>query len=313
MKRGDVTAADLAGSVLAVPPLARNDDLSLAEEGNRALIAHLQQGGVSTLMYGGNANFYNIGLYEYAAVLDFLADAVAPKTWVIPSAGPDYGKLMDQARVLRERDFPTAMVLPLGFPATPDGVERGIRAFADAFGRPVIVYVKHDGYLTPAHVGRLAAAGCVAAIKYAVVRPNPSVDPFLTELVQRVDRSLIVSGIGERPAIVHLRDFGLQAFTSGSVCVAPRGSTALLAALKARDYAAAERVRAAYLPLEDLRDALSPIRVLHEAVTLAGIADLGPMLPMLSNLDAAEHARVREAASALLAHDRALAADRAMA
>ena len=313
VKRGNVTAADLAHSVLAVPPLARNADLSLAPGANRALIAHLEQGGVTTLMYGGNANFYNVGVAEYAPLLDFLADAVAPQTWVIPSAGPDYGKLMDQARVLRERDFPTAMVLPLGFPATPDGVERGIRAFADAFGKPVIVYIKNDGYLTPAHVERLDGAGCVAAVKYAIVRPDPAADPFLAELVQRVDRTRIVSGIGERPAIVHLRDFALQAFTSGSVCVAPRGSTALLAALKARDYATAERVRAAYLPLEELRDALSPIRVLHEAVTLAGIADMGPMLPMLSNLDAPAHPRVRTAAAALLAHDRTLAADRAMA
>ncbi len=46
--------------------------------------------------------------------------------------------------------------------------------------------------------------------------------------------------------------------------------------------------RAAFLPLEDCRDAYSPIRVLHDAVTLAGIADMGPMLPMLSNLPEAQ-------------------------
>jgi dihydrodipicolinate synthase/N-acetylneuraminate lyase len=130
----------------------------------------------------------------------------------------------------------------------------------------------------------------------------------LSELVQVVDRKFIISGIGERPAIVHLRDFGLSAFTSGSVCVGPRGSMALLAALKRKDYATAEKIRAAYIPLEDCRDALSPIRVLHEAVTLAGIAEMGPMLPLLSNLEAEHHARVGQAARDLLAHDRALAA-----
>ena len=62
------------------------------------------------------------------------------------------------------------------------------------------------------------------------------------------------------------------------------------------------------LPLEDLRDELSPIRVLHEAVTLAGIADMGPMLPHLSNLPPAEHPRIRSAAATLLAHDRSLPA-----
>ena len=112
MKTSAVTAADLARSVLAVPPLARNGDLTLNPSANAALIRHLEAGGVSTLMYGGNANFYNIGLYEYGAVLDFLEQTVAAESWVIPSVGPDFGKLLDQARVLRTRAFPTAMVLP---------------------------------------------------------------------------------------------------------------------------------------------------------------------------------------------------------
>ena len=48
--------------------------------------------------------------------------------------------------------------------------------------------------------------------------------------------------------------------------------------------------------------------MLHDAVTLAGIADMGPMLPMISNLDATEAAKVKAVATALLAHDRALKA-----
>lgn len=306
MKTGAVTRADLARSVLSVPPLARRADLALDADANRALIRHVESGGVSTLLYGGNANLYNVGLYEYAALLDFLAEAAAPESWVIPSAGPDFGKLMDQARVLRDRAFPTAMVLPQTFPATPEGSVRAISLFAEAYGRPVIVYIKSDHFLTPLLVAQLVDAGIVAAVKYGTVRADPGADPFLAELVDRMDRTLIVSGIGERPAIVHLRDFGLQGFTSGSVCVAPRGSTAILAALKARDYATAESLREAYLPLEDLRDELSPIRALHEAVTLAGIADMGPMLPHLSNLPASDHPRLKAAAAALLAHDRSL-------
>src|SRR5439155_21426985 len=61
------------------------------------------------------------------------------------------------------------------------------------------------------------------------------------------------------------------------------------------------------MPLEDLRDALSPIRVLHEAVTLASIADMGPILPPLSNIDADHRAAIRAAAQKLLATDHALA------
>ncbi len=306
MKTSAVGSADLARSVIAVPPLARNGDLTLNPDANASLIRHLEDGGVSTMMYGGNANFYNIGMYEYGAILDFLEKTVARETWLIPSAGPDFGKLMDQARVLRTRAFPTAMVLPMTFPATLDGSEKAIRLFAESFGRPVIVYVKAENYLTPTHIKRLVDAEIVAGIKYAVVREEVTVDPFLRELLDKVDAKLIVSGIGERPAIDHFRHFGLAGFTSGSVCVGPRGSTLMLAALKAGDDATAQTLRAAYLPLENLRDAQSPIRVLHEAVSLAGIADMGPMLPQLSNLATDQQGAVALAAKALLAHDRAL-------
>jgi dihydrodipicolinate synthase/N-acetylneuraminate lyase len=306
LKTSAVSPADLSRSVLAVPPLARNGDLSLNRDANVAMIRHLERGGVSTLLYGGNANLYNVGLYEYGALLDMLEQTAGPDSWVIPSAGPDFGKLLDQAKVLRGRAFPTAMVLPQAFPATPDGSEKAIRLFAERYGRPVIVYLKADNFLTPMHVARLADSGMVAAIKYAIVRSDPAEDPFLKALLDRVDAARIVSGIGERPAGTHLQQFGLAGFTSGSVCIGPRGSTRLLAALKSGDWAAADALRAAYIPLEDLRDAHSPIRVLHEAVSLAGIADMGPISPQLSNIGAEHHATIRIAARALLAHDAAL-------
>jgi dihydrodipicolinate synthase/N-acetylneuraminate lyase len=306
MKTSAVTFADLSASVLAVPPLARNADLTLNKGANGALIRHIEEGGISTLLYGGNANLYHIGAGEYGALLDQLAELAGPNTWVIPSVGPDFGKMMDQAEVLRSRAFPTVMVLPATFPNTVAGAEAGLRRFARAFGKPVIVYIKAEGYLTPQSVKRLVDDGLVAGIKYAIVRPDPRQDAFLSELVELVDRGFIVSGIGERPAIVHLRDFGLNGFTTGSGCVGPRGSAGLLAALKQKDYARAEELRAAFIPLEDLRDAHSPIRVLHEAVRLAEIANTGPILPLLSNLDTEHHAAVKKAAQDLLATDRTL-------
>ena len=313
MKTTPVTPESLAASVLAVPPLARKPDLALAPEANRRLISHLEEGGVRTLMYGGNANFYHLPLSEYAATLDIIAAAAGDDTWVIPSAGADYGKLMDQAALLRGRGFPTAMALPFGHPSNDSGVATALRRFADRLGTPIIAYVKGLGYIEPATLGKLAKDGVICAIKYAIVRDDPAKDAYLDELVRHVDRDMIVSGIGERPAIVHLRDFGLRSFTSGSVCVAPRGSTRILALLKAKRYDDAAKVRAAYIPLEDQRDALGPIRVLHDAVTLAGIADMGPLLPMISNLDAPERAAVEGPAKLLLAHDRQLSDEKAAA
>jgi len=307
MKTSPVTPDDLAASVLAVPPLARNADLSLNVAANKALIRHLEAGGVRTLMYGGNANFYNIGVRDYHKVLEMLENLAGEDSWVIPSIGPDFGKAIDQVDLLRSRAFPTAMVLPLQFPSTDDGLATGILRLANFYKKPLIVYIKSDGYLKPQTVAKLVSDGVVCAVKYGTVRRDPSDDPYLSELTQCVDPKVILSGIGETPAIIHLRDFGLQGFTSGSVCIAPRGSMKILKLIKAGEYDEAADIREAYMELEACRDSISPIRTLHEAVTLAGIADMGPMLPMLSNIAVEHHERVGVAARALLAHDQTLA------
>jgi dihydrodipicolinate synthase/N-acetylneuraminate lyase len=306
MKTNAVTNADLARSVIAVPPLARNADLTLNQSANRALIRHLEDGGVRTLMYGGNANFYHVAVSEYAGIVDFLADAAGADTWILPSVGPDYGKAIDQAAILRTRAFPTAMLLPMTFPFTDGGLATGIRRFTDALGKPAVIYIKSDNYIAPQTLAALVKEGRIVSVKYAVVRKDWSNDSYLRSLTAAIGAEMVVSGIGERPAIVHLRDYGLKSFTSGSVCIGPRGSMQLLRLLQEKRYDEAEKIRAAYMPLEDCRDEVNPIRVLHDAVTLSGIADMGPMLPMLEGVDETVRARVQPVARALLAHDAAL-------
>lgn len=303
MKTTPVTPADLQRSVIAVPPLARNADFSLNKEANRALIRHMEAGGIRSLMYGGNANFYHIAVSEYAATVDFLAEAAGADTWVLPSVGPDYGKMMDQAAILKSRAFPTAMLLPISFPYTDEGLAIGVRRFTDALGKPAVLYVKSQNYIQPATLAKLIEEGRLVAVKYAVVLDQPEKDPYLDAILAAVDRKFIVSGIGERPAIVHLRNFGLSSFTTGSGCVGPRGSMALLQLLKDKRYAEAEAVRADFMPLEDARDGISPIRVLHDAVTLSGVADMGPMLPLLTGLPEAQRQQVAPVTKALLARD----------
>jgi dihydrodipicolinate synthase/N-acetylneuraminate lyase len=298
-----LTLDRLASSVLAVPPLCRNGDLSLNRAENAKLIRHIEAGGVRTLLYGGNANLHHVALSEYESLLSMLEELAGPETLVIPSVGPMFGTMLDQARVVRDHRFPTVMVLPLQGPTTSEGVEEGIRRFVEAAGVPALLYIKNDGYIDIGEVERLANDKVISGIKYAVVRSDPANDPYLRALCNAIHVRLIVSGIGEQPAIVHMRDFGLRGFTSGVVCVAPRLSVRMLAALRGGDVATAERIRAMCKPLEDLRNAINPVRVLHEAVRLAGIAETGPLMPLLSNLDDADHARVRDAAVALLKAD----------
>lgn len=294
-----VTPERLAKSVIAVPPLARDAQRRVDREQNTRLIRHIEAGGVDILLYGGNANFYHIRPSEYAATLGILAEAAAPETLVVPSAGPAYGLSLDQAEILRDFDFPTVMVLPHTGLNTPSGVETGIRHFAEAFGKPVVLYIKAEGYINPDGAARLVKDGLISWIKYAIVRQDPAQDSFLSELVQQVDPKIIVSGIGEQPAIVHMRNFGCVGFTSGCVCVQPALSQQMLEAIKAGDWDKAEQIRQTFKPLEDLRNGINPVRVLHEAVELAGIADTGAILPLLSGLDSAQREKVAAAANAL--------------
>jgi dihydrodipicolinate synthase/N-acetylneuraminate lyase len=293
---------------MAVPPLSRRLDFTLNEGANERIIRHLEAGGVRLLLYGGNANLYHVPLSEYEPLLAMLARIAGPDTLVIPSAGPSYGMLVDQAKIIRRFAFPTVMVLPQQGLTTSVGVATGIRRFVEASGVPALLYIKHDGFIEPEEVAALDRDGLLSGIKYATVRNDASVDPYLRRLVEVVDRAKIISGIGEQPAIIHTRDFGLGGFTSGCVCVAPRLSQQMLAAMRVGAWEEADRIRSVFRPLEDLRNAINPIRVLHRAVEGAGIAPTGPLLPLLSNVEVEHEAAIDAAASALLAADRAASA-----
>jgi len=295
-----VSRQTLAQSVIAVPPLARDANLKISREENQKVISYLEAGGITTLLYGGNAVLAHVALSEYADLLAMLAEQASDETLVIPSAGPAYGQMLDQAAILKDFDFPTAMVLPQRETSTPAGVAVGVRRFAEALERPVVLYIKHDGYIAVDAVQDLMEDGLLSAIKYAVVRPNPREDQYLREIVASVGPERIVSGMGEQPAIVHLREFGLSGFTSGCVCIRPDLSMRMLHAMQNADWESADQIRETFSPLEDLRNDINPVRVLHEAVQQAGIADTGPILPLLSPLNDTQREQVKQAAEALL-------------
>jgi len=275
----------IRSSVIAVPPLARREDLSFDAIENGRLIRHIEAGGVSTLLYGGNALFYHIRLSEYADVLRGLLEQASSDTWIIPSIGPAFGMMMDQAQVLHDMPFDTAMVLPQREIADEAGIIEGLKRVVDGMGKPIVLYLKFDRWLSPDAVGRMFADGQISWIKYAVVRDEPSKDPYLDELLEQVPKEIVVSGMGEQPAIVHMRDFGLGGFTSGVVCVRPELSARLLNSIRDQHWENAEACREAFRELEDLRNAHSPIRVLHAAVQASGIANVGPIMPLAGKLE----------------------------
>jgi dihydrodipicolinate synthase/N-acetylneuraminate lyase len=304
MNVAPITEAEFAASVMAVPPLARRADFSLDAAQNRALLTHIEAGGVRTVLYGGNANLYHVAVSEYRELLDMLADCASPQTRVIPAIGPDFGKMLDQARILAQTAYRTAMVLPLAGFTTPDGVAQGLERIADTAGIPLTLYIKNEDYVDVDTLARLVRQGTLIAVKYAIPRADPATDPYLARLLQSVPASKVISGMGERPALVHVCDFGLTSWTTGSGCIAPHAVMALLRAAKERRIGDAQLLYKAFMPLETLRDDISLIRVLHDAVTLSGIADMGPILPLLSATPETEIAAVDAATQELLAFER---------
>ncbi len=299
MDTRNITPERLAESVIAVPPLARKTNFDLDLEQNQRLVQFIEAGGVNTLLYGGNAVLYHVQLSEYAALLRMLTEVASPETLVIPSVGPAYGTMMDQVEILRDFDFPTVMVLPQREIADWKGLSTGIRRFAEAYGKPIVLYLKHDLWLPPRTVAELYQRGTISWIKYAVVREEPAQDDYLRQVLDHVPSNIVVSGIGEQPAIVHLRDFKVGSFTSGCVCVNPAKSMRMLRAIRSGDFDTAEQIRQQFSGLEDLRNTINPIRVLHRAVELADIANTGPMFPMLGELSEEQIAEVKRAAMTL--------------
>ncbi|MBO0726777.1 MAG: dihydrodipicolinate synthase family protein [Blastocatellia bacterium] len=290
MKTTPVSIEDLRG-VFPVPPLARKSDARrlIDFEQNNRIVSHIAGAGLTRFLYGGNAFLYHVTLAEYESLLDWL-NGFADGLWAIPSLGPSYGRAMDQASILRRYKFPCAMALPCGDPRDAKGLEIGLREIAESANTPLILYLKDENNFGADSeagldvVARLVDEGVCVAIKYAVVRQKPAEDSYLDSLLKRVDRARVISGIGERPAVVHMRDWSLPGFTTGSGCLAPRLSRQIFEACVRSDYETAEELRAEFLPLEDLRDAWSPSKVLHYAIQLAEVAETGPAPPFLSSL-----------------------------
>lgn len=291
MKRSDISLEDLQG-VFPVPPLARMNDgarsIDFAE--NEKIVSHIAAGGLSRFLYGGNAFLYHITLAEFEQLLEWLA-GFDDAHWPIPSIGPSFGRAMDQAPLLRKYRFPCAMLLPCGDPRDAAGLETGIREIAAASETPLVLYLKEENNFGADKeagldvVAKMVDEGICTWIKYAVVRQDPAEDPYLESLLRRVDRRRVVSGIGERPAVVHMRDWKLPGFTTGSGCIAPRRSGSIFSDCSEGNFDRAESTRQIFIPHEDLRDSWGPAKVLHYATQLAGIAATGPTPPFVSPLD----------------------------
>lgn len=311
MKTTAVSLEDLKGA-FAVPPLARNDDkkLTLNIERNKQIVNHIANGGITRFIYGGNAFLYHISLADYEQMLAWM-NRQSDDLWMIPSAGPSFGRAMDQAPLLQQYSFPAVMMLPCNDPMTVKGLEKGLRLFAEVSQKKLILYIKTEASLGSDKgngldmLARLIEDGICLAVKYAIPREDPSRDVYLASALDRIDVNHFISGIGERPAIVHFHHWNMSGFTTGSGCIQPHLCNRLFKACTHNKKELAESLREVFMPLEDLRDAWSPAIVLHFAMALAGISNTGPVLPFLSALTIDQQNKIKPVAHNLAEAHRA--------
>ena len=216
MKTTPVSIEDLRG-VFPVPPLARKNDArrSIDFEQNNRIVRHIADGGLTRFLYGGNAFLYHVTLAEYEALIDWL-NRIRRRSLGDSEPGT---VLRTRDRIRRrfcgDTNFPARWRCRAATRATPKGLETGLREIAESANTPLILYLKEENNFGADKeagldvVARLVDEGVCVAIKYAVVRQNPTQDTYLESLLKRVDRARVISGIGERPAVVHMRDWKL--------------------------------------------------------------------------------------------------------
>ena len=81
-----------------MPPLPRKADArrSLDLDAVERVAAHIEAGGITRFLYGGNAFLYHITLDEFDVLLGWLASFPASR-WAIPSLGPSFGRAIPPA------------------------------------------------------------------------------------------------------------------------------------------------------------------------------------------------------------------------
>lgn len=284
MSQPHSTPADYAGAVVAVPPIALTADGRIDAATNARVMDHIAGGGVTTLLYGGNANLYHFSRAQCTEALDMLFGACPSGARILFSIGPGFGQAMDQIDDIARVGCANVMLLPTAFPSDSDGVAQGLRRIADRLGFGVVLYIKRDGYIAPETLAGLVGDGTVAFVKYAVERDDAARDPYLDRILDAAGPGLVASGMGETPIADHIGQRAMATFTSGAVCIAPAACNELLRLYRAGQHDLPDRLSQPFLEFERLRMRFGGIALLHDAIAMAGLGDCGPMLPMLSNL-----------------------------
>lgn len=263
-------------------PVALNADLSIKMDQTLALAQHVRRGGIASLFLAGNANLQSMSLSQFEAVVEIAEEASAAGPVTI-GLGPELGRMLDQANILGRSKLRSVLVLPIIFPADTHGTADGIRHIAGRIGHGVMVDLVRDNHLRPVTLHKLVDEGAITAVRYAHVGSNPGDDYYLDRVIDIMGPDRVLSDAGEGALYDHLHVRRMACASSGIAALAPR-LLRRIADVMPGDPAAAHHMLAPVMEMSRIRTMLGSIQVLHDAVSEAGIAQMGPPMPMISRV-----------------------------
>ena len=240
------------------------------------IVARCAAAGVDALTVNGNTSeFYGLSFAEAERMQAEVPAIVAGRARVVAGVGRSVNEAVRLAARAKADGADAVMVHQPPDPfVSPRGVAEYVRRIGEAAGLPVVLYLRNAA-IGDAAIAALTVIPGVVAVKWA------STDLMaLARAIRAAPALRFVCGLAEpwAPAMTAL---GAQGFTSGLINVAPDRSVAILAALRAADFAAANTLIAEIGPFEALRAEEqngANVAVVKAALAIAGI-DAGPARP----------------------------------
>jgi 4-hydroxy-tetrahydrodipicolinate synthase len=213
------------------------------------IVARAAAAGIAGLTVNGNTSeFYGLGFEEARRMQAAVPEIVAGRAVVIAGVGRSVAEACTLARAARADGCDAVMVHQVPDPfRAPRGVAAYVARVAEAAdGLPVILYLRDDS-AGPDAVAALLATPGVVGVKWAT--PN-----LMALAAARRAAPHLAFGCGlAEPWAPPMHALGARGFTSGVINVAPQLSMAVLNALAANDFDAANAAIAAIEPFERLR------------------------------------------------------------
>jgi len=261
-------------SGILVTPFDSSDQI--APQRLAPIIARCAAAGVDALTINGNTGeFYGLAFAEAERMQAEIPGLIAGRTKIIAGIGRSVIEATRLAARARSDGADAIMIHQPPDPfVAPRGIADYIRRIADAAGLPVILYLRNDAIGLPA-IETLCRIKGVVAVKWAT--PNMMT---LAHAIRRAGEVSFICGLAE-PWAPPMTALGAQGFTSGLINIAPERSVAILRALRARDFAAANAEIAAIGEFEALRAEEqngANVSVVKAALAMTGL-DLGPARP----------------------------------